>query len=150
MVLRVLHRIDFAVHRELEHVAAAAGYPDVRARHITLLSLIGSDDGARMSTLAERMQLTQGAVTQLVAHLETVGVVERVKDPNDGRGVIVRPLPEGSRGWAACRDRLAAFEDDWEQLVGAPRWATFKEVATEIDRHLSETLGAGDRDGRAR
>jgi DNA-binding MarR family transcriptional regulator len=138
VLLRVLHRIDHAVHRELERVVSDAGYPEVRARHIMLLSLIGSDDGVRMSALAEQMQLTQGAVTQLVAHLESVGVVERAKDQVDGRGVVVRSLPASRGGWAACRGRLAEFEEEWERLVGAERWATFKEVAMEIDHHLSE------------
>jgi DNA-binding MarR family transcriptional regulator len=44
--------------------------------------------------LAEETGLTKGAVTGVIDRLERAGYVWREKDPQDGRRVIVRPLPE--------------------------------------------------------
>lgn len=58
-------------------------------------------DGAKQSTLVRRMGLTKQAVQQLVDDLEKVGIVERVPDPDDRRGKIVRFT---DKGLAARRD----------------------------------------------
>jgi DNA-binding MarR family transcriptional regulator len=86
----------------------------------------------RMGELADRMQLTPGAVSQLVAHLERLGLAERVPDPSDGRGVIVRPTRAANAGYEASRRRLAELEQEWRSLVGPRRWQTFRSVLDEL------------------
>jgi DNA-binding MarR family transcriptional regulator len=134
-----MRRVERAVHRDLESVTAAVGYPDVRVPHINLLAHVPRGEGIRMSVLADRMQLTPGAVTQLVSHLERVGVVRRFRDPTDGRAVIVVPTEAAERGYEACRTRLAEFEKKWRRLVGAKRWQVFHSVLEQIAASLEET-----------
>jgi len=47
--------------------------------------------------LAELMALTTGAVTGLIDRLEKVRIVERVKDPNDRRRVVVQVTGDPKR-----------------------------------------------------
>jgi DNA-binding MarR family transcriptional regulator len=131
-VLDPMRRIDRAVHRELEALMAEQGFPEVRVAHLAALAHIPRGDGIRMTELAELMQVTKGAATQIVSHLERHGYLERVRHPTDGRGVVVRPTPAAERGYEAGRERLAAVEAAWRRRVGRARWETFRAVLDEI------------------
>lgn len=131
-LLDPMRRVLRAVHRDLEGVMKRTGYPEVRVPHINVFAHLGRGEGMRMSDLAEQMQLTPGAATQLVAHLVRLGLVERLPDPRDGRGVIVRPTPAANEGFEAARARLAELESEWERRVGPRRWRTFTRVIWEM------------------
>ncbi len=73
--------------------------------------------------------------------MERFGLAERLPDPRDGRGVIVRPTPAANEGFEAARSRLAKFEAEWEARVGPRRWRTFTAVLWEI-QELLEFEGA--------
>jgi DNA-binding MarR family transcriptional regulator len=133
-----MRRVLRAVHGNLEAVLAGVGYPEVRVPHINVFAHVSRGEGMRMSVLAEQMQLTPGAVTQLVAHLEGLGLVERIRDPEDGRGVIVVPTAAAERGYNAARRQLTDLEETWEREVGPRRWGTFVTVLWEIVRQVEE------------
>jgi DNA-binding MarR family transcriptional regulator len=61
----------------------------LRRTHLMLFPHI-SLEGERITTLAERIGVSKQAVGQLVDELEAMGMVERVKDPRDGRAKLVR------------------------------------------------------------
>lgn len=130
-----MRRIQRAVHRKMMTTVAKEGYPQVRIQHLNVFALVPRDEGMRMSVLAERLQLTPGAVTQLVDQLVRLGLVERVPDPTDGRAVIARPTPAAEAGYEAGRRFLAEREEEWKSLVGPRRWATFRSVLEQIADH---------------
>src|ERR671933_2128969 len=88
-VLDPMRRIDRAVHRELEALMAEQGFREVRVAHLAALAHIPRGDGIRMSELAELMQVTRGAATQIVSQLERYGYLARVRHPSHGRVVIL-------------------------------------------------------------
>ncbi|MBM7069133.1 MarR family winged helix-turn-helix transcriptional regulator [Actibacterium sp. 188UL27-1] len=47
-------------------------------------------DGTRQAEIAQRMPISKQAVHQLIAELESQGIVTRDLDPSDGRGRIIR------------------------------------------------------------
>lgn len=57
--------------------------------------------GTKQGLLVERLGISKQAVQQLVDGLEADGILERVGDPTDGRGRVVR-LSEA--GWTAMKD----------------------------------------------
>src|SRR5207253_175505 len=115
--------------------------PDVRVPHLNVFAHVPRDEGMRMSELAGWLQLTPGAVSQVVAQLEQMGLMERSPDPGDGRAVIVRPTPESEAGYEAGRRFIAGLEDEWRTLVGPRRWATFRAVLAEIAAHEERRSG---------
>ena len=133
-VLDPMRRLDRSVHVELERLMVSAGFPEVRVPHLAALAHIPRGDGIRMSELAGLMQVTRGAATQIVSYLERHGYLERVRDPSDGRGVIVRPTAAAERGYELARARLAELEDSWRRRVGQERWDTFRGVLDELAR----------------
>jgi DNA-binding MarR family transcriptional regulator len=140
-ILDPMRRIERAVHRELEDLMAQTGYPAVRVPHLNVFAHVPRGTGIRMGELAERMQLTKGAATQLVSYLEAHGFLERVPDPTDGRAVLVRPTGAANRGYELGRARLAELEASWEEQVGEERWWTFKTVLEEVARLQEARIG---------
>ncbi len=67
----------------------AAGQPELRPVHLTLMPHLDIE-GTRLTELAARMGISKQGVSQIVADLEQMGVVERRPDPSDGRARLVR------------------------------------------------------------
>ena len=69
-------------------------------RYLLLLMIKGAPNGRETSTvteLAERLQLAQSTVTELVSRAEEIGLVEREQSDSDGRVTNLRLSPEGER-----------------------------------------------------
>jgi DNA-binding MarR family transcriptional regulator len=67
-------------------------------RYLLLLMIKGAPDGSERSTvteLAERLQLAQSTVTELVRRAEEIGLVEREQSDSDGRVTHLRLSAEG-------------------------------------------------------
>jgi DNA-binding MarR family transcriptional regulator len=105
--------------RRSERIARQAGLTP--QRYLLLLMIKGAADGSEQSTvteLAERLQLAQSSVTELVRRAEESGLVEREPSQTDARVVHLRLTPEGARrleqaftGLATERSQLReAFE----------------------------------------
>ena len=81
-----------------ERNARAAGLTP--QRYLLLLMIKGAADHSEQSTvtqLAERLQLAQSTVTELVRRAEEIGLVERERSSVDGRIAHLRLTAEGER-----------------------------------------------------
>jgi DNA-binding MarR family transcriptional regulator len=79
--------------------------------YLLLLLIKGAADLSERSTvteLAERLQLAQSSVTELVARAEQAGLVRRESSGVDGRVVYLRLTPEGEHRFAQAFQSLAA------------------------------------------
>jgi DNA-binding MarR family transcriptional regulator len=72
-----------------------------------------------VSELATRLQITKQGAAQIVADMESRGLVERRPDPNDGRARLVRLTDEGSRALREARSFHRAFERRLVRELGA-------------------------------
>jgi DNA-binding MarR family transcriptional regulator len=95
--------------RGTEHVARRSGLTP--QRYQLLLMVKGAPDGSERSTvteLAERMQLGQSTVTELVGRAEEVGLIAREPSRDDRRVAVLRLTEEGERRLAAAFTGLEA------------------------------------------
>ena len=60
--------------------------------------------------LAEGMGLSSGAMTNRLDRLEAAGLVRRLPDPDDRRGVLVEPTEAGHAAWDRATDTQARRE----------------------------------------
>ena len=98
--------------RTTERNARAAGLTP--QRYLLLLMIKGAPNGSEQSTvteLAERLQLAQSTVTELVRRAEEVGLVERETSSVDGRVAHLRLTEEGERRLAKAVARLTGERD---------------------------------------
>jgi DNA-binding MarR family transcriptional regulator len=79
---------------------AARQYGLTPQRYLLLLMIKGAADGKEQSTvteLADRLQLAQSTVTELVRRAEETGLVTREQSQDDARVAHLRLTPEGDR-----------------------------------------------------
>jgi DNA-binding MarR family transcriptional regulator len=84
--------------RRSERVARQYGLTP--QRYLLLLMIKGSADGQQQSTvteLADRLQLAQSTVTELVRRAEEIGLLTREQSQDDARVAHLRLTPEGDR-----------------------------------------------------
>jgi DNA-binding MarR family transcriptional regulator len=130
---RVLPGVDVSPLEVLSRVARLARHLDrqrslVFARHdletwtFDVLSALRRADGQQLSPgqLLAQTLVTSGTMTNRVDRLESRGLVQRLPDPADRRGVHVRLTPGGKESVdAALADLLARERELLASLTGA-------------------------------
>lgn len=90
---------------------------DVRPHLLGVLFRLDGDRPLRVSEVAETMSYDRSTVSRHLAELTASGLVERTRDPVDGRAVMVRLSPAGARSVAEVRqawfDTLADLTKGW-------------------------------------
>ena len=113
-------------HRWSEQQAEAAGL--TAAQHQLLLAVKGHDDqrGPTIGEVADYLLLRHHSTVELVNRAQAAGLVDRVKDSNDGRVVRVRLTESGEQAIASLTqlhiDELQQLEPLLRHLVGDDRW----------------------------
>jgi DNA-binding MarR family transcriptional regulator len=102
--------------RTSENAARAAGITP--NQHLLLLQIAGCDGGTTtISTLVERLALTQSAVTELVQRAEQAGLVERAPSTEDGRVTHLSLTPTGEAKLAEVHEALGAERTQLRRVV---------------------------------
>jgi DNA-binding MarR family transcriptional regulator len=97
-------------------------------RYLLLLMIKGAPDGSGRSTvteLADRLQLAQSTVTELVARSVDAGLIAREGSTSDGRVTYLELTDEGERRLACSFSGLETERDALYEAVGGLRPAAF-------------------------
>jgi DNA-binding MarR family transcriptional regulator len=101
--------------------------PSAQRLSFTTLSVLHTLAGRgpmRLTELTASEQVTQSAITQIVTRLEQDGLVERQRDPSDGRAVLVHITPAGAAIIDGRRaERMARLAELAGRLTPADRAA---------------------------
>jgi DNA-binding MarR family transcriptional regulator len=97
---------------------AEAGYPEVRGSFGSLLMPLFEQDGRRVGELAAAARLSKQSMTGLVAACEQAGLVERDRDPADGRALVVHLTPHGRRFQAVAEGVLDDLDAQLGEVLG--------------------------------
>jgi DNA-binding MarR family transcriptional regulator len=111
--------------RRSERIARRSGLTP--QRHLLLLMIKGAPDRSEQSTvtdLADRLQLAQSTVTELVRRAEEAGLIQRQQSSADGRVAHLRLTAEGERRLAKSFTNHATerreLQDAFRHLEGEP------------------------------
>jgi DNA-binding MarR family transcriptional regulator len=96
LVARVI-RISTWLGRRAEQWLLPLGLTWESFSLIVTLRRAGAPFQKRPSELLEESLLSSGAMTNRIDRVEAMGLVVRLRDPNDRRGVIVQLTPEGRK-----------------------------------------------------
>ena len=97
---------------------AERGFGEVRASYGSLLVPLFERDGRRLGELAAASRLSKQAMTGLVRQGELDGLVERRRDPLDGRAFNVCLTPRGHALQAVAEDVLGELDDVLVRSLG--------------------------------
>ena len=98
---------------------AEGGFPEIRPSYGSVLMPLFQQDDLRIGELAERAALSKQSLTALVAACEAEGLVERRRDPDDGRAFRVRLTRRGRRFQRTAEAVLAELDAEIRDLLGA-------------------------------
>lgn len=107
------------------------GYPWITEARGAIIGQL-RPGGLPQSALSAALGVSKQAVQQFVDELVSEGAVERVPDPDDGRGKIVRLT---GRGMASITDGNAVkreIEKRYRRRVGTERFSVMQEVLDEL------------------
>lgn len=112
---------------------AAAGHP----QSLSASRLMGSltNEGLRLSELADRLGITKQSVSQLVDDLEAEGYVARTPDPTDGRAKLVVFGPHGTESLPAAWQALQATDDRVREVLGGQGMQVLRDALERLLAH---------------
>jgi DNA-binding MarR family transcriptional regulator len=103
------------LHRMLDETLADFGLSTGEWKVLTHLQLDGPPYRKSAGKLAKWAELSSGAMTNRIDRLETDGLVRRLPDPDDRRGVLVELTDKGRKAW---EDSVSA-QAEKESLIAA-------------------------------
>ena len=138
---RVTKHVDRARSQAFERSGLAAWEFDVLA----VLRRSGPPFRQSPKVLVQQTMVSSGTMTNRIDRMATRGLVRRLTDPNDGRGVLVEMTEQGQTLVDAAMTRLADAE---EQLLGGMPRAERERLATLL-RKLAISVDRFDPQGEA-
>jgi DNA-binding MarR family transcriptional regulator len=128
----------WALADELQRRLAADGLADIRfADGLLFQHLVGGP--MTIGALADRLEVTQQAVSKSVADLERRGYVARSADPDDARARRVALTERGEAAIAGGRRHRAAIEAELAERLGPRRVDSARRLLVDV----VDDLGAG-------
>ena len=115
------------------------GFEHVREGHGCVFGFIDTENGSRLTELAERAGLTKQAVGEAANELERLGYVERLPDPKDKRAKIIKLTPSGLDACLTGRRIFAEIEREWAEEFGEELIASLREAVERIAASERET-----------
>jgi len=100
-------RVQQLLLGEFDRVVAVHGLTFARYEALVLLAF-SSSGRLPMSTIGERLMVHPTSGTNIIQRLESQGLVERARNPADGRGVLAAITPEGREVMEAATADLVA------------------------------------------
>ena len=105
---------------QLEEICRGEGV--THSQYVALWTLCLADDpdaGVPLGSVADGLLNRASDTTRLIDRLERAGLAERLPNPADRRGVLVRATEEGRRRFAALTPRIQEFHaGQWSNLTG--------------------------------
>ena len=101
-------RLRWAVTRMARRLRQEAGV-DLGPSQIAALATVERHGPLSPSELAEIERVRRPTVTRIARHLEEGGLIERVRDPQDGRASILTVTAEGRALLKRLRERKTAY-----------------------------------------
>lgn len=138
----LIRRVHLAIRHEGAEQLRAAGFTDLTMAHIYVFQTPGPD-GARPSELAARTNMTKQAMNHLLVTLEGGGYLERVRSPDDGRGIELRLTERGQEVQRLIQATSRRLEREWARRIGERDLGELRRILTELDQIETERGHAG-------
>jgi DNA-binding MarR family transcriptional regulator len=128
-IFSLLHAAH-ALEDKLEETLNGVGLSTPKYSVLNELSSAGTP--LSLSDLAARLSCVRSNMTQLVDRLESDGLVKRIDDPTDRRGVKASITGEGQARHAAGAAEVARLHEDFAANVGDEDKAALRRMLTAL------------------
>lgn len=109
---RIERELGVLIHRVRRRtvLSAPAVHVDLQPAAMPVLVFVVDHQGVRASEVVDHFGIDKGAVSRHVTHLESLGLITRAGDPDDGRAQILVATDLG-------RDRITALRAERRRVV---------------------------------
>ncbi|MCF6180718.1 MarR family transcriptional regulator [Lutibacter sp.] len=124
--------------------AVAKMYNEQAAKHNSTMSMafvllnIDSKHGTPSTALGPQMGMEPTSLSRILKKMEDNGQIFREKNPNDGRGVLIKLTEFGTEKREISKQHVLQFNKTVKQHISKEQFANFCEV-TEIINYLINT-----------
>ena|SRR5690349_13129733 len=125
-LLHAAHALEDKLEETLNRVGLST------PKYSVLNELSSAGKPLSLSDLAARLSCVRSNMTQLVDRLEGDGLVKRVDDPTDRRGVKAAITEEGQARHAAGAAEVARLHEDFATSVGEEDKAALRRMLTAL------------------
>jgi DNA-binding MarR family transcriptional regulator len=115
----------------------ASRYGGTMATGFALLS-IDRDEGTPSTALGPKMGMEATSLTRTLKSMEDKGLIERRKNPSDGRGVLIHLTDFGREKRDLSRETVLKFNDVVRESLTETQLQHFMEVAETINQLITE------------
>ena len=133
--------------RDFDETLAAHGISHGEYRMLLRLATRSSDNRMSAGDLSRALMLSSGAMTNRLDRLEAQGLVKRVRDPGDRRGVLVELTPQGEQVIDAAVTEQAAKEIGMLSVLPPKQLTTLNELLRTVLSSLERAAEAEQRAG---
>jgi DNA-binding MarR family transcriptional regulator len=102
-----------------------------------LLLEISPGSGASPKTLAAGLDLESSSMTGLLDRLEKKGFIERRRDPDDRRGILIYLTPTGLAAREAVRALVEELDRRLQEALSGEDVKSFRRMITIINRQVN-------------
>ena len=131
-IVERIQRLDRFIDRAMQETFEAFELSHGEWKVLANLRRAGPPYRGKPGMLAKRLALSSGAMTNRLDNMESRGLVRRLDDPDDRRGVIVELTDEGKQLW----DASVGAQAEKESLVDSALGDREKHQLNELLRRL--------------
>lgn len=142
--LELAARLRLVVARTARRLRQEAG-SDLGPAQASALATIESQGPLAPSELAQRERIKRPTATRIVSSLEKAGLVERIRDPDDGRCSILSATAEGRALLRRLRARKTAYLAQQLRDLDPGDVAALERAVDVLERMLEENPTAEQR-----
>ena len=109
----------------------ASNYGITMATGFTLLS-VDPQKGTPSTSLGPKMGMEATSLSRILKTLESMNLIERLPNPNDGRGVIINLTKQGIKNREEVKQNVLKFNNVIKDEVSQEKLKNFFEVSNSI------------------
>lgn len=92
---------------------------DLKPKHVGLMAALDAGRPASQQELAGRLGVAPSLVVSLADHLESLGAVSRVRDPDDRRRQVLTLTAQGQRLLKTCETAARELDEEFTAALSA-------------------------------
>ncbi|MER5435497.1 MarR family transcriptional regulator [Streptomyces sp. NPDC002588] len=108
---------------------------EITSPQFAVLNALVAEPGLDQRTVGERVGLDRSTIAEVISRLSRRGLLDKVRDPGDGRRFLLRLTEEGTR----THRRLTVRTARMNQVFLAPLSAAEQTLFFELIRRVSDT-----------
>ncbi|EGX56405.1 MarR family transcriptional regulator [Streptomyces zinciresistens K42] len=105
---------------------------EITSPQFAVLNTLVAEPGLDQRTVGERVGLDRSTIAEVVGRLGRRGLLDKVRDPEDGRRFLLRPTAEGARAHKKLSVRTARMNHIFLAPLSAEEQARFLDLMRRV------------------